>query len=85
VNSVTSGRGSMICPVGSAGAGIAFAKVVHRRSPPRRFEVAAMYRDCAQSDLNVTANPHAGWTRAVYRIVGSYPSGTRLAEAVRAG
>jgi hypothetical protein len=44
-----------------------------------------MYRDCAQSDLNVTANPHAGWTRAVYRIVGSYPSGTRLADAVRAG
>ena len=44
-----------------------------------------MYRDCTQSDLNVTANPHAGWPRAVYRIVGSYPSGTRLAEAVGAG
>jgi hypothetical protein len=44
-----------------------------------------MYRDCTQSDLNVTANPHAGWPWAVYRVVGSYPSGTRLAEAVRAG
>jgi hypothetical protein len=68
VTFVTSGRGGMICPVGSAGARIAFAKVVHRRSPPGRFEVAAMYRDCAQSDLNETANPRVGWTRAVYRI-----------------
>jgi len=37
VNSVISVRGSLICSVGSAGAGIAFAKVVHRRSPPGRF------------------------------------------------
>jgi hypothetical protein len=37
-----------------------------------------MYRDCTLSDLNVTANPHAGWPRAVYRIVGSYPLGLGL-------